>query len=321
MRRTAALLDYRLGDVSAVGRRTAPATALSVGAAANVALVAALAAVSLVLRTRALDASFWVDEAISVGIASHPLREIPSVLRQDGSPPLYYVLLHFWMRLTGTSEAATHALSVVFAVAAVPAAYWAGASVFTRRTGWIAASLAAVIPFLTLYGQETRMYSLVAFLSVLATAAFLHAFAFGRRRYIPVFAVLLALLLYTHNWGLFFAAGAAAALVFSVRGSPSRRNQVRDGLLGFGGAALLFTPWLPVLVYQALHTGAPWSKTPSLAGLLAAPLALASADSAATALLLAGGSGLVAVAPGPRTRERAAATMALVLAVAAVLSA
>ena len=43
--------------------------------------------VSVWLRTTALHFYFWVDEGISVGIASHPLSQIPSLMRRDGSPP------------------------------------------------------------------------------------------------------------------------------------------------------------------------------------------------------------------------------------------
>ena len=50
-------------------------------------------------------------------------------------------------------------------------------------------------------------------MSLLATAAFLHVFAFGRRRYLPLFMVLLAGMLYTHNWGLFLGAGLALGLI------------------------------------------------------------------------------------------------------------
>lgn len=35
---------------------------------------------------------------------SHPLSEIPGVLRVDGSPPFYYVRPHAWTALFGTSE-------------------------------------------------------------------------------------------------------------------------------------------------------------------------------------------------------------------------
>src|SRR5690242_9570581 len=81
------------------------------------AAVAALIAVAAVLRLRALSAPYWIDEGISVGISSHPLSAIPGVLRQDGSPPLYYLLLHVWMALFGSAPQATHALSAVLAIA------------------------------------------------------------------------------------------------------------------------------------------------------------------------------------------------------------
>src|SRR5687767_12138522 len=41
----------------------------------------------------------WLDEALSVNVAHLPLSELPETLRHDGSPPLYYVLLHFWTRV------------------------------------------------------------------------------------------------------------------------------------------------------------------------------------------------------------------------------
>src|SRR5918999_4973923 len=102
-----------------------------------------LTAAAVALRTGALDAGYWIDEAIAVGIASHEPDEIPALLRQDGSPPLYYLLLHGWMALVGDGEAATRALSLVFAAAAVPAAWWAG--------GGRAAAFVSVCPFLTYY--------------------------------------------------------------------------------------------------------------------------------------------------------------------------
>ncbi len=32
----------------------------------------------------------WLDEALSVHIASLPMGDIPDALRHDGHPPLYY---------------------------------------------------------------------------------------------------------------------------------------------------------------------------------------------------------------------------------------
>src|SRR5215212_3767740 len=84
------------------------------------AALAALVLLSLVLRTRELGIGFWIDEGLSVGISDRPLGDIPHALRLDGSPPLYYLLLHVWTALTGTSEEATRVFSLVCTLLAVP---------------------------------------------------------------------------------------------------------------------------------------------------------------------------------------------------------
>ena len=48
--------------------------------------------------------ALWLDEALSVNIAHLPVTQIPRALAHDGSPPLYYVLLHVWMAMFGRSD-------------------------------------------------------------------------------------------------------------------------------------------------------------------------------------------------------------------------
>jgi mannosyltransferase len=259
------------------------------------AVLVILLAVSIVLRTDSLGESLWMDEGLSIGIASQPLFDIPGVLRVDGSPPVYYMLLSIWMDLVGNGPGETQALSVAIALVSVPGGMWAGWSLFGRRAGLVCAALCAVNPFLTQFAQETRMYSLMLVLSLLATAAFLHVFAFGRRGYLPLFFVLLALMLYTHNWGLFLAAGLVCALVPCWYVSENRHSFWRDALIGFGGAGLLYLPWLPTLLHQVQHTGAPWLNPPNFGAPIQISKSLLGGGTPTVALLLAGGSGIAAV--------------------------
>jgi mannosyltransferase len=281
-----------------------------------------LLAASVLLRTRQLDVGYWIDEGLSVGIADRPLADIPGALRMDGSPPLYYVLLHGWLALAGAGEEATHALSLLFALLCVPVAFWGGRVLFGPRTAWIAAVLTAVNPFLTQYAQETRMYSLIALLGLVASVCFVRSYAVpAARRAWPVgFAVALAAMLYTHNWGLFFGLTCGLTWVaLLARGGPGdRRRLLRDGLIGFGGALVLFAPWLPTLLFQAAHTGAPWSKVPPLErigsafGNLLGPVAV-------VALVLAGGSGLAALLSRRRAPEARTAVALIALALGTLL--
>ncbi len=258
--------------------------------------IAVLMLVSAWLRTKAFNEHYWVDEGLSVGIAGHPLADIPSLLKQDGSPPLYYLILHVWMSWRGTGEVATHELSFIFALLTIPVAYWFGASLFGRRTGLVAATLAALSTYLTVYAQETRMYALLTLLAVIVAGAFVETYVRRRRGYLPVFSVSLAASLYTHNWALFLGVMCGLAFLFCVYEQRTNRRALwRDGLIGFGLAAILYLPWLPTLIYQAKHTGAPWDLPPTLWSLPQGLYTLTGGRGAAVALLLAGGTGLVAL--------------------------
>ncbi len=272
------------------------------------AAVCALTLLSLVVRTRQLHAGFWIDEGISVGIAHHHWTSIPHVLRQDGSPPAYYLLLGLWIRLFGDGETATHTLSLVFALGCVPLAYAAGRSVFDRRTGLICAALAAFDPYLTYYAQETRMYSLAAFLSLVVALAYVNGILRARRLWAVALVPALDLLVYTHNWGLFVCVGLAAATALVAR------ERLRLFALVAAAVALLYLPWVPELLYQVRHTAAPWSKAPGFYELVLAPSAVLTGDGPLVAFALAGGAGLAAVVRGRGSAER---QVVLALAVAA----
>src|SRR6195952_442057 len=202
----------------------------------------ALVVVSLLLRTTELGIGFWIDEGLSVGIADRPLSDIPLALREDGSPPLYYMVLHFWLDLAGRSESGVRGLSLLFALLAIPVGFWAGKSIWgTFKAGWFSGILMAFNPFLAQYAQEARMYSMVALLTIPATTCFLKAYALdteNRRPWIAGFAVSVAVALYTHNWPIFFTISAAVAwaMLWLLASSERRPELLRDGLLGFGGA-------------------------------------------------------------------------------------
>ena len=151
----------------------------------------------------------------------------------------------------------------------MPVAYWAGNTIFDRRTGVLAAVGVGACPFLNYYAQETRMYSLVVVLSLLASASFVLAFLHGRRGHLIALGAWMTLLLYTHAWGLYLAVAMACAwLVLWRRG----RVAGRDGLLVAGAVLLLYAPWIPTLISQAQHTAAPWSDRPTAMYLLVDPV-------------------------------------------------
>jgi hypothetical protein len=228
----------------------------------------------------------WLDEALSVNIAGRGLGDLGDALRRDGHPPLYYALLHVWMRLGGDSSWWVRALSAVFSIASLPVAWVAGTRVAARAGatgaarrlgGLLTAAAVAIVPYGIRYGAEARMYALVILLVLVGYVAVDDLLAPpGRsqtRRWSPwgsaaVAALSAGALLWTHYWSLWLL-GAVGLLALwrwwrAGRLDEPDRAVVRRGALTVVGSSVvggvLFLPWLPTLLYQSANTGTPWGE-------------------------------------------------------------
>jgi uncharacterized membrane protein len=223
--------------------------------------VVAVAAVGFRFVTRS---PLWLDEALSVNIAKLPLGDIPAALRHDGHPPLYYVLLHGWMDVFGSSDGAVRALSGIFGLALFPLMWVAGRRLAGRHGAWTAVLVLAVSPYAIRYSTETRMYSLVM---VLGLAAWLLAWDALRQPTLlrlAGLALLTGALLWSHYWAMWFLAAATILLLgrLVLARRAGRTEEVGPtvrvlGALVVGG--VLFLPWVASLLYQSAHTGTPWA--------------------------------------------------------------
>lgn len=124
----------------------------------------------------------WFDEAASVFIARKPLSEIVRyvVVSRYEHPPVYYVLLHFWMGLTGENEFAVRSLSIIFGMLFVVALRWLGGRTGGAPLGLAAIAVGTVAPFAVEHAREARMYSLVMLLGLILIGATMNVLA-GRR--------------------------------------------------------------------------------------------------------------------------------------------
>ena len=119
--------------------------------------------------------TLWLDEAFSVWLARHPLGEmIAWIARIDQHPPLYYLLLHFWIGLVGDGPAAVRLLSALLSTLTIPAMYLLGRRLLGPAVGILAALILALSPFHVRFAQETRMYALLMLNASLALLALVH---------------------------------------------------------------------------------------------------------------------------------------------------
>lgn len=128
-------------------------------------VVILLALVGAFLRTLLLGAKgMWLDETFSVWMASHNVVDMLQwIIKIDQHPPLYYLLLHYWINISGTTPFQVRTLSLLFGVATIPMIYLIGKRMSGALMGLAAAMFLALSPFHIAFAQETRMYTLLTF--------------------------------------------------------------------------------------------------------------------------------------------------------------
>jgi hypothetical protein len=234
------------------------------------AVVVAVVVAGIILRFTTHSA-LWLDEALTVDIARLPLHDLPLKLKHDGAPPLFYVLLHFWMRIFGTSDLATRSLSGVIGVLTLPVIWLCGRRFGGRATAWTALVLLASAPFAVYYSTEARMYALVILLTGLGYLALRRAVESPRAGNLIAVAVVTAALLYSQYWSLYLVALVGlwliGSMLWSARKAEEWRNRVPT-LIALAVGCLAFVPWVPTFIYQSQHTGTPWAKPPNFSAVI-----------------------------------------------------
>lgn len=225
--------------------------------------------------------SLWNDEALTLGDALKPLNVIVGQ-RWDPHPPLYYLLMHFWMEL-GRSETIVRFPSVLFGTISVPAIFLLGRRLFSRQVGWLAALLLAVAPLAVWYSQEARMYALVALWGLLSTWLWAGLLTAEKSRWSwPAYILVTTLGLYTHyTMGLVVIGQNLMAAALLAGHYPALKLKWSTWLLGQFALLVLYLPWLPNLPahWQLIRESTDYpfwvlSTPPALAGIALAGIGL-----------------------------------------------
>jgi mannosyltransferase len=182
------------------------------------------------------------DENATYAVATRTVGQIRDLaLTIDGVIAPYYVFMHFWTSVFGTSEPAMRAPSVLTVAAGIGIVAHLGRTLFTPATGLVAGLILTLVPQLTRYAQEARAYGFAFLFAALATLLLyraLHRPTWGRW---AAYAGAVALLGLSHMFALLLLAGHAIAVL--TRWSAGRDRAL---LRWFAVAAVAVLPALPL---------------------------------------------------------------------------
>ena len=238
-------------SINPPGRRPFPQVLRS-HRAAIVGGILILLAVVVRLIGLSLD-SLWYDEVFSVRAARISFSEIIRLATSDVHPPLYSLLLHFWIKLFGETESAVRLLSVCFSVLTVLVIYRLALKLFNHRVAFFAALFTTLSPLHVFYAQEARGYAQLTFLAATSVYFFVCWLEDGRRISAALYALSTVLLLYTHIYAAFVVLAQLvyfASLFFLAREAFQKRLGSWLAIQFITG--VVFFPWMLIIIRQAL---------------------------------------------------------------------
>ena len=193
----------------------------------------------------------WRDEAFTAVAVGRSLGSMLAAVRADSAPPLAYLVDHA-VASVWSSPAGLRLLPAVVGAAAIPIGAALGRRIRGDRAGVMAAAVCAAAPALVLSALDARMYAVATTLVMAATLALWRAVERPVWQRFVLYALLMALALYTD----YFAALAIPAQLFAVAfmlRAGWRASLAAAAAMTVAAAALV--PWLVVASAQLTHAG------------------------------------------------------------------
>ena len=216
--------------------------------------------------------SIWIDEALSISFAQiSGIQQIGTYLFhttwEDPHPIFYYSVLHYWIKIFGTSEVAIRSLSAIFGILVIMFTYYAGSELIDKKVGILASILVLVNPLNLWYSQEARMYTLTSLLILLSSYFFFKLLISERNITRPILYVLTSvILIYTDYVGIFVLGVHLLFGLFYLIQKERMELKIKTVLLCYAGILMLYLPWIPNLYHKFSTGGAIWMSAPTLGG-------------------------------------------------------
>ena len=217
------------------------------------------------------------DEPFSVYHAQMDIGSIIYQLSQGNNPPLYELLLHFWLKLFGVSEFAVRFPSLLFSSVSVLLIYLIGFRYLNKEIGLLAGLIFIASNYHLAFAQEARVYAFLGMMSLLSMycfmgllqkyrvlgqeAAFDKPLDFQTLKSLGFLALLNAAIMYAHYFGFFILLVQGLFLVFDWELALKHWKKI----LAYGLMLTLFyAPNIWVLILRFMDSsGGTWVEAPN----------------------------------------------------------
>ncbi len=201
----------------------------------------------------------WRDEAFSILLVDHHLKQILNITSSDFSPPFYYILLHIWKIILGNNQIILRIINLIFTIInifiilriknflfkglGIKKYIW---EIFYIHIFYLMVITSNVFIY---FSAELRPYSL---LTLLITVSSIYLYKSYNNRYFYDFlflAIVNSLIVYTHTSGILWVITQQLIFLFFIF-FDKKSFLFKSYLIANTIMLTVISPWIWVLIDQ-----------------------------------------------------------------------
>jgi hypothetical protein len=185
-----------------------------------------------------------IDEPFTIFHAQKDVGAIITSLMGDNNPPLFEIVLHFWIEIFGLSPMSVRFPSLLFSLTTIFISFHIVRKIATSQIAFLTILFLTVSNYFIYFTHEARTYSLFLMLAMLSIYLIIRITEMKGQRLGHWIAwwMVCTLMIYAHYFGLFVLVGQSAFFVFIQR---IDKAILKKFALLAGAILLAYSPYLP----------------------------------------------------------------------------
>ena len=180
-----------------------------------------------------------MDEPFTIYYSQAGIPSLFEMLKNENNPPLFFLLLNFWIKVFGISAFSVRFMPFLFSTLTAPVIFFTGKRFFSVGSGIVASLIFTFSNYHLAFAHEARVYPLFVLLTCLSMYFFLSLIQNpGKKTHLYLLVIINVLLIYSHFFG-FFVIGIQllSCLIF-----PETRKAVKACLQALVATLLFYLP-------------------------------------------------------------------------------
>lgn len=223
-------------------------------------IFASVILINLVVRFLSLPIeSIYGDEGFTIFFAQQTPKLLFDRLMFDRNPPLYFFMLHFWIKIFGIGSFYLKGLSALISTGTAFLLFKLADRYLNRLSAILVSLLFLFSEVQLMVSHELRAFALAGFLTVLSFYLFLNTVRREKKWSLAGLAMVNVLLMFTHYITVFVPVVEFAAGFLFFR---SNKKGFKYQIISYIISVILYLPWAKIVFENIPEAGTFWLTIP-----------------------------------------------------------